>query len=284
MNSRKLAGPGAAAVGAAVLVAGLVLGSTAATAQESRPSSAFGLSADGALHLAPVPAVVSRDGEPVSDELLGLSKVAGAAGSGVTAGLFTVRAQAGAAETSVAQLNVPVLLRADLVRTSCVDGHGKLQIVNGAVLGHQLPSDSESRTAINVSPLLRVTLGDETRHDDGSVTVTGIVLELLPSGSTAGDRPLTAAERSAVPGLGDLLGTNLAPTDTLRGLTGQLTGLVGGGHGGALQRITIGSATCGAVDVERPEHPKPVRHAPEAGDAPDAPPPVVVDSDLPVTH
>ncbi|MFC4948546.1 hypothetical protein [Pseudonocardia sp. GCM10023141] len=290
MNSKKLAGAGAAAIAAATAVAVLVLGSTTAVAAEARPASAYGLSASGALHIDPIPAVVSRDGKLVRDELLGLSKlVPGAANGGLTAGLFTVQAQRGAAETSVAQLNLAGLLRADLIRTSCVDGHGKLQIVNGSVLGTPLPTDSESRNTINVSPLLRVSLGGETRNGDGSVTVTGIKLELLPAGKADVDKPLTASERSAVPALGDLLGTKLDPAATVGGLVGQLTSTLGKSldFSGSLQTITIGSATCGGDAAQQPEEPAeatPVRHAPDQEDAPEAPVPTIVDGDLPVTH
>lgn len=279
------AGVGAVAIVGATAVAALVLGTSTAAAGEARPSSAYGLSTSGALHIDPIPSVVSRDGTLVRDELLGLSKVPGAGAAGITAGLFTVQAERGRAETSVAQLNIPGLLRADLVRTSCVNGKGRLQIVNGSVLGHRLPADSESNNTIDISPLLRVSIGEETRHEDGTTTVTGIKVELLPSAGTNLDRRLTDNERNALPALGGLLGIELAPSGTARGLVDQLD------LSSALQAVTIGSATCGVVTevVDRggPEEGDTtdvvIGNAPD-DDVPEAPEPTIVVADLPVTH
>lgn len=294
MNSKKLTGAGAAALVSATAVVALVLGSSTAAAGEARPSSAFGLSTSGALPIDPLPSVVSKDGKLVRDELLGLSKVPGAGAAGITAGLFTVQAERGAAETSVAQLNIPGLLRGDLIRTSCVNGHGRLQIVNGSVLGHQLPSDSETNQTIDVSPLLRVSLGEETKHKDGTVTVTGIKLEVLPSAGKNLDRQLTDNEKTAVPALGGLLGTKLAPSGTARGLVDQLSSSFGKSLdlSSSLQTVTIGSATCGVVtgvvDRGEPEEGDTnnvvIRNSPDEENVPEAPEPTIVVADLPVTH
>lgn len=295
MNSKKLAGAGAAALVAATAVAALFLGTSTAAAGEARPSSAYGLSTSGALHIDPIPSVVSHNGKLVRDELLGLSKVPGASAAGVTAGLFTVQAERGAAETSVAQLNIPGLLRADLIRTSCVNGNGRLQIVNGSVLGHQLPTDSESNNVIDISPLLRVSLGEETRHKDGTTTVTGIKLEVLPAADKNLDRQLTDKEKTALPALGGLLGTDLAPAGTARGLVDKLSSTLGKSLdlSSGLQTVTIGSATCGVVTgTVEPGAPADEdtnnviigRNSPDEEDVPEAPEPTIVTADLPVTH
>lgn len=270
---------GAAAVGAATAVTALLIGSTAAVADETGPtSSAYGISAAGLLTINPTPSVASRDGEPAHDELLKLAPA-----ENVSLGVLTVDAQGGAARTSVAEVRLLDLVKADLITTSCRDGKGQLEIVNGSVLGTKLPSHPISGQKIDVSPLLTVTLGQETRNDDDSITVTGIVLTVLP-GTTDRDTKLTGEERSALPGLSGLSGARMpaAPAtagDVLDALGGTRTA---GDH--AVQVVTIGSATCGAqhgADHGDEHADTPPSDAPATGDQ--APKPEVVEAHLPVT-
>ena len=71
MNTKTLAR--AAAVGAVTSVTALLLGNTAAVAQEDKfPDYAFGIAASGALTIDPLPYVASKDGKFVGDQLLGV--------------------------------------------------------------------------------------------------------------------------------------------------------------------------------------------------------------------
>lgn len=274
VNSKKLAGAGAAAIGAATAVTVLLLGSTAASAQETRPDSAYGLAASGLVTINPTPYVES-DGDPVSDELLGLGV------GGIGARVLTVEAGGGAAESKVTELEVLDLLKADLVRTYCDEGTGGLQIVGGKVLGVSLPETPLSGQTIEVSPLLKLTLGEKTPNSDGSVTVTGIELSVLPDAQANRGEELTSEERQSLPLLGNLLGADLGQTaGTVGEVVDQLRGALGSALDvdGAVQTVTVGSATCSPVDQDEPEADEPT-----GDDVPEAPKPEIVKADLPVT-
>ncbi len=282
MNRKKLAGAGAVAIGAATAVTALLIGSTVAVADESGPaSSAYGIAASGLLKIAPTPYVESKDGEPAHSELLKLEP-----NKDLSVGVLTVDALGGAARTSVAEVNVLGLLKADLISTSCQDGKGALEIINGSVLGQKLPEHPISGQSIDLAPLLSLTLGDETRNADDSITVTGIEVKVL-SGNTDRNAKLTDEQKKALPGLANLLGVQLPPApavvgDVLDSLTGALVG------DNTLQKITIGSATCGAWHDggQGSAEPTPGDHASNEPSAPasdEAPKPEVVQANLPVT-
>jgi hypothetical protein len=240
VKTKKLAG--AAAVGAVTAVTTLLLGATPALAQDSKGDSAFALSASGVLDINPISQVKSADGKLVHDELLSIGDVAGEYEDDISFGLLTSEAQAHRAETAVKEVNLLNILRADLIRTWCENGKGGLQIINGTVLGQKLPDTSVPGKDIDVSPLVKVSLNNQKRLTDGSLSVTGIKVTVLPAPEVADpDEKLDSAEKAALPVLGDLLGKELpVNTDTVGGLVGDLGGLAGGD----LQTITIGNATC----------------------------------------
>jgi hypothetical protein len=240
VKTKKLAG--AAAVGAVTAVTTLLLGATPAFAQDSEGDSAFAFSASGLLDINPISPVESVDGTLVHNELLSIGDVAGAYEDDLAIGLLTSEAEAHRAETVVKEVNLLGILKADVIRTWCDNGEGGLQIVNGSVLGHKLPDTSVPGRDIDVSPLVKLSLNDQARNTDGSLSVTGIKLTVLPAPEVADPKEeLDAAEKAALPVLGDLLGKELPVTDTVGGLVGELGGLTGGGD---LQTITIGNATC----------------------------------------
>ncbi|QYN36289.1 hypothetical protein K1T35_02855 [Pseudonocardia sp. DSM 110487] len=242
MKTKKLAG--AAAVGAVTAVTTLLLGATPAFAQDSdsKGDSAFALSASGVLDINPISPVKSADGKLVHDELLSIGDVAGEYEDDISLGLLTSEAEAHRSETAVKEVNLLNILRADLIRTWCDNGEGGLQIINGTVLGQKLPDTSVPGKDIDVSPLVKVSLNDQKRNTDGSLSVTGIKVTVLPAPEVADpNEKLDSAEKAALPVLGDLLGKELpVNTDTLGGLVGDLGGLAGGD----LQTITVGNATC----------------------------------------
>jgi hypothetical protein len=243
VKTKKLAG--AAAVGAVTAVATLLLGATPALAQDddSTGDSAFALSASGVLDINPISPVKSADGTLVHDELLSIGDVAGEYEDDISLGLLTSEAAANRAETAVKEVNLLDIVRADLIRTWCDNGEGGLQIINGTVLGQKLPDTSVPGKDIDVSPLVKVSLNDQKRGTDGSLSVTGIKVTVLPAPEVADPtEKLSTEEKAALPVLGDLLGKELpVNTDTVGGLAGELGGLATGGD---LQTITIGNATC----------------------------------------
>ncbi len=268
---------GAAAVGAATAGTALLIGSSAAVADETGPaSSAFGISASGLLRISPTPFVESNDGEPAHDQLLELKPT-----KDLSLGVLTVDALGGAARTSVATVNLLGLIKADLITTSCKDGEGALEIVNGSVLGQKLPEHPIAGQQIDVSSLLTLTLGNQTRNKDDSITVTGIELTVLP-GQTDRNEKLTSEEKSSLPVLGSLLGVQLpVAASTVGDVLDSLTGTLVGDR--TVQTVTVGSATCGAWHQD--EHAdEPASDAPAPPTADDeAPKPEVVEANLPVT-
>jgi hypothetical protein len=243
VKTKKLAG--AAAVGAVTAVTTLLLGATPAFAQDSdsEGDSAFALSASGLLDINPISQVKSVDGTLVHDELLSIGDVAGEYEDDLALGLLTSEAESHRAETVVKEVNLLGILKADVIRTWCDNGEGGLQIVNGSILGQKLPDTSVPGKTIDVSPLVKLALNDQKRNTDGSLSVTGIELTVLPAPEVADkEEKLSTQEKAALPIIGDLLGRELpVNTDTVGGLVGELGGLATGGD---LQTITIGNATC----------------------------------------
>jgi hypothetical protein len=240
VNTKKLAG--AAAVGA-VSAMTLLLGATPALAQESSTDYAFALEASGALDIDPISYVESADGALVSDELLSIGDVAGEYEDDISFGLLTAEAESHRAETAVKEVNLLNLLRADLIRTWCDNGEGGLQVVNGTILGQKIPDTSVPGEELDLSPLLKLSLNDQVRHSDGSLTVTGIELKVLPGAETNPDEKLSGEEKAALPILGNLLGKPLDDgANTVRDVVDQLGGALA--FDGDLQSITIGKANC----------------------------------------
>jgi hypothetical protein len=244
VKTKKLAG--AAAVGAVTAVTTLLLGATPAFAQDddSTADSAFALSASGVLDINPISEVKSADGALVHDELLSIGDVAGEYEDDISLGLLTSEAEANRAETAVKEVNLLNILRADLIRTWCDNGEGGLQIINGTVLGQKLPETAVPGKDLDVSPLVKLSLNNQKRNTDGSLSVTGIELTLLPGPEVVDkEEKLSTQEKAALPIVGDLLGKDLpVNTDTVGGVVDQLGGNLA--LGGDLQKITIGNANC----------------------------------------
>lgn len=245
MNTKKLAR--AAAVGAVTSVTALLLGSTPAVAQEddSFPNYALGLAASGLLKLDAMPYVESL-GDLVTDQLTGLGDVLGEHEDALSLGVLTTEAEAGRALSTVTELNVLDLLSADAVKTFCNDGEGGLEIIGGSVLGMGLPDTPVANTRLSLSPLLEVVLNKQARNADGSLTVEGIEVTLLPN-ATDPAQELSEDELAAVPGLAALLGTPLnLGANTVGGVLESVNGALGTDLelGSALQSITIGAVNC----------------------------------------
>lgn len=298
MRNKKIVGAGATvAVGAALL-----FGASPAFAddEESFVDSAYAISASGLLDIDPLPAgVESVDGEPVSKEVLGLGeRTSDAEADGIFVGVLNASAQAGRSETSVARVELLNILRADVIRTHCEDADpdlSGLQIINGTLLGQPLPETPVPNTEINLSPLATVVFNDQVRNADGSLTVTGVELKVLPGRGDAINETLDADDRAALPILGDALGVDLG-TDLLteNDVVAELTGALGVDLDEALQTVTIGVATCTElVDDGKDDEDFGDKGDDGSDDADDAdetddddveaPAPTVVEASLPVT-
>jgi hypothetical protein len=242
VKTKKLAG--AAAVGTVTAVTTLLLGATPALAQDdSTTDSAFALELSGLVDVNPISVVESVDGTLVHNELLSIGDVAGALEDDLSFGLLTSEAEANRAETAVKEVNILDILRADVIRTWCDNGEGGLQVVNGTILGNAIPDTSAPSEELDVSPLVKLSLNDQVRNTDGSLSVTGIELTVLPSGAANPDEELTPEEQQALPVLGGLLGTSLdSNASTIGDVAAQLGGVAA--LGGLQQTITIGSVTC----------------------------------------
>lgn len=240
MKTKKLAG--AAAVGTVTAVTTLLLGATPAFAQDGENDSAFALEASGLIDINPISAVESTNGSLVHDELLAIGDVAGEYEDDLSFGLLTSEAERHRAVSTVKEVNVFDILRADIIETWCENGEGGLRIINGSVLGQKLPDTSVPGKDIDVSPLVKLSLNEQKRHSDGSLTVTGIQLKVLPAAGNL-DETLSGEEKKALPVVGELLGKPLNDgANTVREVVDQVGAPLN--LGDDLQTITIGSATC----------------------------------------
>lgn len=283
MNTRKLAGAGAATIGAVTAATALLLGTTAAVATESRPTSAYGFAATGLVPVSPVPYVEWRAGAPLREELLGIEDASLGGQFPLSIAVLTAEARERAAESDVAEVRIPRVLDLELVHTWCERGSGGLDVVNGTVFGERVPPSPVPSQEFDGSPLLTVSFNRQVRHDDGALTVTGVQIEVLPGAAGNLDRRLTAQEQAAVPGIGELMGEDLGGgAQTVGDVVEQLGGPSAlPTSGAALQTVTIGSVTCAGPD--RPKDDDEEDGEDDGGELPAAPRPEIVEHDLPVT-
>lgn len=303
VRNKKIVGAGVAVAASAAL---LLAASPAFADEESFVDSAYAFSASGLLDIDPLPAgVESTDGEPISKEVLGLGeRTSDAEADGIFVGLLNASAEAGKSEASVARVELLSILRADLIRTYCEDAdpdRSGFEIINGTLLGEELPETMVPGQEYDLSPLATIVFNDQTRNADGSLTVTGFELKLLPGADDGRDEPLSAADQAALPDLGGLLGVELPASgiDTEQDLLDTLTGPLGVDRDEALQTITVGVATCTELGDDGDDNgnndedngDKGDDGSDDAGDdsddvdgaTTDAPAPTVVQASLPVT-
>lgn len=316
MIRTKLAGVSAAGVGAATAVAALLLGSTTGSATEAS-NSAYGvyLGVAGEDVIDREPSVVFEGGESVGAELADtpadsplrlrvLAVDASAEGSSAQALGVGLLEDTGMLE-GLEGLEGPLddvdlgpltggtettegLLSLDVLTTTCVDGVGSVEIVNGTLGGEELPGQPELNEqlaeGLDLGPLLQLTLNRQTENPDGTLTVDGLVLEVLPP-NVNGELPIGDDD---LPVLEDLL-----PEDTeVPGLDGQELPLqevlnriedanpeLGELGDEPLLELVLTSATCGPNGDDNDDD--------NGGDddgTPSAPKPEPIETNLPVTH
>lgn len=290
MISRKLAGASAAGVGAATAVAALLLGTVSGSAADEPTSSAYGLAAEGLVPIDPTPQVQAPpDG---TDALIELPSPLGV-------GVLKVTAAGNTSSATAVDINIEDLLQADIIRATCDNGVGDASILGGDLAGTALPSDPEVGEELDLSPIASVVFNRQSDNDDGSLTVEGVRISVLPGGQLPDleitpdnlDQLRILAPNLNVPSMEQLQTEQTqaeqapveeapveeTPTEptapTLEDLLAQLVELNPGlevptANGDALLEVIISSATCGAEKAGPPEAPKPEP----------------IETQLPVTH
>lgn len=173
MISRKLAGVSAASVGAATAVAALLLGTVPGSAESEINASAFGLSAEGLLPIDPTPQIVAPpDGQ---DALLELPSPLGV-------GVLTVKAAGNTSSATAVDLNLADVVVAQLIRASCDNGVGEVEILGGEIGDSALPTDPGLGTGLDLAPLANVEINRQSEGENGALTVDALVVSVLPGG------------------------------------------------------------------------------------------------------
>lgn len=273
MISRKLAGAGAAGIGATTAVAALLLGTVSGSATDDPTASAYGIAAEGLVPIAPTPQV-----QAPPDAESSLVDVPPPLGVGV----LKVAAAGNTSSATAVDLDILELVQAELIKATCDNGVGNAELV-GSVGDTPLPEDPGVSQDLDLSPIASVTLNRQTTNADGTLTVDALVLAVLPGGE--GDLPVTPEHldqlRGLAPGLEvpttEQLEAEPAQAEpgvpTVEDLLEQLQELNPGMEipepgAGPLLEVVISSATCGAG-----------KEAPS-----EAPKPKPVETKLPVTH
>lgn len=272
MISRKLVGVSAASVGATAAVAVLLLGTVPGSAIAQSTSSAYGIAAQGLLPINPTPQAAAPPN--ADDALLEVPQ---------PLGLGVLRISVADHFSSARAADVNLLngaVTANVIETICDNGVGTVSILNGSVFETNLPSAPSIGDAVDVG-VITIVANRQTTNGDGSLTVDGLVISVLPGGDPTaliGPRELSQLQQMG-PALGIAVPENA--TDA-QDLTTQLQELnpdkaVPHVNGSPAAEIIVASATCAArVALDEPEAPD--------DEAPEAPTPDVVETRLPVTH
>ncbi|MGQ0773575.1 MAG: hypothetical protein ACT4NY_04005 [Pseudonocardiales bacterium] len=296
MISRKLAGASAAGAGAATAVAALLLGTVSSSAADVPTSSAYGIVVQGLVPIDPTPQVQAPpDGADALAEFP----------SPLGVGLLKVIAAGSTSSATAVDLNIADLVKAEVIKATCNDGVGDVSILGGDIGGSALPSDPGVGEGLDLSPIANVVFNHQSDNDDGSLTVEGVRISVLPGGQVP-DLAITPANLEQLKDLAPNLNVptveqlqaeaqaeqppaeqapaeqppaEQAPAEelaepTLDDLLAQLAELNSGlelpiAEGDALLEIVISSATCGAEKAVTPS---------------EAPKPKPVQTQLPVTH
>lgn len=251
--SRKLAGVSAAAVGAATAVTALLVGAASGSAQTEFNDSAYGIAATGLVPIEPTPFVESTDGEVVTDELLQLPQPLGV-------GVLKVEAGGNAAKAQALDVNLAEQLELRVLTTTCDNAQGDVELIGGSLGGEDLPSEPAPGETIDASPLATVELNKQTENEDGTLTVDGLVLTVLPPGDAGA--PVAAQDFEQLEQLApeqlQLPAAAPATVGDLRAQLDELNSDLAVQQGEALLTVTLTSATCGAEKKAPAPKPKPV--------------------------
>jgi hypothetical protein len=180
--SRKKAVAGGIGALSALLVTSAILaptaGATAHATSSGDANSAFAVSASGLLKINPLPAVNDSDGfsqDSVAEFQLPASLV--------DLKLLNARAGAGQARASIADLSVNLgagkpQLSASAVEADCGAGDMSSSLAKAKIGDQKLDAQVPPNTPVTVPGVLSVTLNKQVKHDDGSVAVTAISINV----------------------------------------------------------------------------------------------------------
>ncbi|CCH35167.1 choice-of-anchor P family protein [Actinosynnema sp. NPDC047251] len=161
-------------------------GAAVAAPAASGVSSAFALSAVGALAVEPQAALDSRNG--FRQTSASSTRLPDATAPVLSTGVLNSEADKGRARASVADLVAQLgLLKlpggvsavtAEAVSASCVDGEGSVVLAGAKAGAVPLQVQPPANTGITVPGVASVVLNKQTRAADGTLTVVGIAVEV----------------------------------------------------------------------------------------------------------
>lgn len=180
--SRAIAGAGAAVIGAATAVTALMFGTTTGLAAPGT-SSAFGISAEGAIPIDPTPYIESTDGTEQSDSLIDvpLGENGSIRAATVAAGNDTASVELAGVELSsdMGGLSVKVL------EVACEGDTGTVSLVDADLNGTPIvippPDQNPVNEEIAIPGVATITYNQQITNPDGTFTVNGLVIDLLDS-------------------------------------------------------------------------------------------------------
>lgn len=189
MSKNRIAALGASAASAALV--GTVLFAPTAVADQplgTQPSpSAYAVHTVGLVDIPRTPFV--EDGSETL-ATIGLPKDDPA----LKVEALKAKAKPGEAKSKIVGLQLgrqaPLMLKADVIKASCVDGKGSISLAKLVIggqpidIGSQIPPNSGAQIPSN--PLLNVTLNKQVENPDGSLTVTAVHIELLNAAKDVG--------------------------------------------------------------------------------------------------
>ncbi|MEO5876011.1 MAG: choice-of-anchor P family protein [Streptosporangiaceae bacterium] len=146
--------------------------------------SAYGLSAEGLIAVAPTPWVVSTTEDTVTKSLVTVPANPLLRGTVNNATASLARASASVVDVAVIALG----LQASAIKASCDGGVGGASLADVRLGGQQIPLYPPVNFALNV-PLgslggAEVTLNRQVRNRDGSLTVTAVHVNVVLAGAT----------------------------------------------------------------------------------------------------
>ena len=270
MAWKKIAGVGiAASAGVGLLIAAV----NPANAAGDYPEKAFALQvkALGKNVLAPTPYVESPNGDTKKERVVSIPardnnptlSLPISDNAPVDVGVLEAVAEKNHAHARVAGLNLGGNggITAKAVTATCKKAEGTTEIANLQIVNNDLSglvSAPNPNTKIGVPGLLEITLNEQNKNADGSLTVNAVHVAVAPDLSPNQLSSLTASLNSAG---GLRTDAGMTPLSELDGLTGTLQkGLkkqARQAKSEGLVDVVVASATCGnAAEEENPDTPE----------------------------
>jgi hypothetical protein len=166
-------------VAVAAVVTPVTIFAPASSASADGTGSAYGLSATGAVRVAPVPLVHATPGhKPTRKSLVELAPNPVLAASALNAAAAPGQSRASVADLKLHQVG----LTASLITATCTNGHGRSSLVNVVLNGRKLAVGAAPNTVIAVAPknvgvaphIVKVVINKQVRNPDSTLTVTAV--------------------------------------------------------------------------------------------------------------